>query len=47
MVEPVRQKYPHGLYPEHPRELDIDRQRGPLRGYPGGGGLVAEIYNVG
>lgn len=46
MVELVRQKYPRGLYPEHPRALDIDRVRGPIRGYPGGGGLVAEIYNV-
>jgi mannonate dehydratase len=46
MVELVRQKYPRGLYPEHPRALDIDRERGPIGGYPGGGGLVAEIYNV-
>lgn len=46
MVELVRQKYPRGLYPEHPRALDIDRERGPLRGYPGGGGLVGLIYNV-
>lgn len=46
MKELVRQKYPRGLYPEHPRALDLDRERGIGRGYPGGGGLVAEIYNV-
>jgi mannonate dehydratase len=46
MLELVRQKYPRGLYPEHPRALDIDRELGALRGYPGGGGLVALIYNV-
>lgn len=46
MVELVRQKYPRGLYPEHPRALDIDRELAQLRGYPGGGGLVALIYNV-
>ena len=46
MLELVRQKYPRGLYPEHPRALDIDRELSALRGYPGGGGLVALIYNV-
>ena len=47
MQELVRQKYPRGLYPEHPRALDIDRERGGIRNqYPGGGGLVGEIYNV-
>lgn len=46
MMELVRQKYSRGLYPEHPRALDIDRERGALRGYPGGGGLVGLIYNV-
>lgn len=44
--ELVRQKYPRGLNPEHPRALDIDRERGIGRGYPGGGGLVGTIYNV-
>ncbi|MBI3695760.1 MAG: mannonate dehydratase, partial [Acidobacteria bacterium] len=46
MKELVRQKYPRGLYPEHPRGLDIDRARGIRNQYPGGGGLVGEIYNV-
>lgn len=46
MRELVKHKYPRGLYPEHPRALDIDRQRGIRSQYPGGGGLAAEIYNV-
>ena len=46
--ELVRQKYPRGLYPEHPRALDLDRERGAIRNqYPGGGGFAGEIYNVG
>jgi mannonate dehydratase len=48
MKELVRQRYPRGLYPEHPRALDLDRERGPIRNqYPGGGGFAGEIYNVG
>jgi mannonate dehydratase len=47
MKELVRQKYPRGLYPEHPRAIDIDRERGIKNFYPGGGGLGGEIYNVG
>lgn len=47
MKELVRQKYPRGLYPEHPRAIDADRERGPIRNqYPGGGGFAGEIYNV-
>ena len=47
MKELVRQKYPRAIYPEHPRALDLDRERGPIRNqYPGGGGLAGEIYNV-
>jgi mannonate dehydratase len=46
MKELVRQKYPRGLYPEHPRAIDLDRERGIKNSYPGGGGLIAEIYNV-
>ncbi len=46
MKELVRQKYPRGLYPEHPRALDIDRERSIQNMYPGGGGLVGTIYNV-
>ncbi len=46
MKELVRQKYPRGLYPEHPRALDVDRKLGIGNQYPGGGGLVGQIYNV-
>lgn len=46
MKELVRQKYPRGLYPEHPRALDVDRERTIRNQYPGGGGQVAEVYNV-
>lgn len=46
MKELVRQKYPRGLYPEHPRAIDIDRERGIRNFYPGGGGFAGEIYNV-
>jgi mannonate dehydratase len=48
MRELVRQKYARGLYPEHPRAIDYDRERGTIRNqYPGGGGFGGEIYNVG
>jgi mannonate dehydratase len=48
MKELVRQKYSRGLYPEHPRAIDLDRQCGPIQNqYPGGGGFAGEIYNVG
>ena len=48
MRELIRQKYPRGIYPEHPRALDYDRERGPIQNqYPGGGGFGGEIYNVG
>jgi mannonate dehydratase len=48
MRELVRQKYPRGLYPEHPRAIDPDRDRNEIRNqYPGGGGFSGEIYNVG
>jgi mannonate dehydratase len=48
MKELVRQKYPRGLYPEHPRAIDVDREGGGIRNqYPGGGGFAGEIYNVG
>lgn len=46
MKEVVRLKYSRALYPEHPRALDIDRDRGIRNFYPGGGGLTAEVYNV-
>jgi mannonate dehydratase len=47
MRELVRQKYPRALYPEHPRAIDYDRERGIRNQYPGGGGFGGEIYNVG
>jgi mannonate dehydratase len=47
MKELVRQKYSRLIYPEHPRALDYDRDRGPIRGYPGGGGYAAFAFNVG
>jgi mannonate dehydratase len=47
MKELVRQKYRRTIYPEHPRALDADRERGPISSqYPGGGGFVGEVYNV-
>ena len=47
MKELVRQKYSRAIYPEHPRALDVDRERGAIRSqYPGGGGFAGEIYNV-
>ncbi len=46
MREVVRQKYTGAIYPEHPRALDYDRERGPIRGYPGGGGYTGEAFNV-
>lgn len=46
MRELVRLKYPRELNPEHPRALDYDRSRGPIRGYPGGGGYGGDLYDV-
>ncbi len=49
MKELVRQKYGRSLLPEHPRAIDIDRERGIPGQYNkvGGGGFVGEIYNYG
>lgn len=48
MRELVKQKYPRALYPEHPRAIDHDRERPNFNPYyPGGGGQVGEVYNVG
>ncbi len=50
MKELVRQKYPRAIYPEHPRALDADPAlAGPdfRPFYPGGGGYVGLVYNVG
>lgn len=46
MRELVRGKYRGPIYPEHPRALDYDRERGPIKGYPGGGGYAGIAYNV-
>ena len=46
MKEVVKQKYTGVIYPEHPRGLDYDRERGPIRGYPGGGGYAGEVFCV-
>jgi mannonate dehydratase len=49
MKELVGMGYKHGLYPEHPRALDYDRDHpgGIKNQYPGGGGYAGETYNVG
>ncbi|MFN8004596.1 MAG: mannonate dehydratase [Acidobacteriota bacterium] len=51
MQELVKLKYTRGLYPEHPRAIDYDRERenGIVGSYAkvGGGGFGGEIYNVG
>jgi mannonate dehydratase len=51
MKELVRQKYSRGLYPEHPRAMDVDRERtNSISGQyakVGGGGIAAEMYSVG
>jgi mannonate dehydratase len=52
MKELVRQKYKRTIEPEHPRAFDYDREYsklttgGPIRGYPGGGGFAAIMFNV-
>jgi mannonate dehydratase len=47
MKELVKHKYRYQIYPEHPRRLDYDAERGRIVGYPGGGGYAAIAYNVG
>ncbi len=47
MKELVKNKYSHLIYPEHPRRLNYDAERGPIPGYPGAGGYAAIAYNVG
>jgi len=47
MKELLKHKYTRQIYPEHPRRLDYDTERGPLGGYPGGGSYAAISYNVG
>lgn len=47
MRELVKAKYTRLMYPEHPRALDYDRERGRIGGYPGGGSYAAFAFNVG
>jgi mannonate dehydratase len=47
MQELVRHKYAREVYPEHPRALDYDRDRGRIGGYPGGGGYASFAFQVG
>lgn len=47
MKEIVKSKYKLQIYPEHPRRLDYDTERGRIPGYPGGGAYAAIAYNVG
>ena len=46
MQELLKVRYNRELYPEHPRALDYDRARGPIRGYPGGGGYAGDVYDI-
>jgi mannonate dehydratase len=42
----VKNKYTGTIYPEHPRALDYDRDRGRIGGYPGGGGYTGITFSV-
>ena len=47
MKELVKHKYSLGIYPEHPRLLDYDRDHPHTHSqYPGGGGYAGFTYNV-
>ena len=46
MRELLQVKYTREFYPEHPRALDYDRARGPIHGYPGGGGYTGDVYDI-
>ena len=46
MRELVKLKYAREVYPEHPRGIDYDRARGPIKGYPGGGGYAGDLYDI-
>jgi mannonate dehydratase len=46
MRELIRVKYKREIYPEHPRAIDYDRARGPIQGYPGGGGYAGDLYDI-
>ncbi|HEX8357769.1 MAG TPA: mannonate dehydratase [Segetibacter sp.] len=48
MKELLDVKYKFGLYPEHPRAIDYDKEHagGIKNMYPGGGGYAAQAYNI-
>lgn len=48
MKEIFRSGYRFGIYPEHPRAIDFDKEHpgGIANVYPGGGGYAAQAYNV-
>jgi mannonate dehydratase len=48
MQEVFRVGYKFGIYPEHPRALDYDKEHpgGIGNQYPGGGGYTGQAYNV-
>lgn len=48
MREIFKLKYKYGIYPEHPRALDYDKEHpnGIRNMYPGGGGYTGETYNI-
>jgi len=46
MRELIRVNYTREIYPEHPRALDYDRARGPIRGFPGGGSYAGDVYDI-
>ncbi|HUV71323.1 MAG TPA: mannonate dehydratase [Terracidiphilus sp.] len=46
MRELLKVNYTREIYPEHPRALDYDRVRGPIHGYPGGGGYTGDVYDI-
>ncbi len=48
MRDLIAMGYSHGLYPEHPRALDYDKEHkeGIQNQYPGGGGYTGMTYNI-
>lgn len=46
MRELIKVHYTREFYPEHPRAIDYDRQRGPIQGYPGGGAYAGNLYDI-
>ena len=48
MQELIKVGYKLGIYPEHPRGLDYDKEHpgGIGGGYPGGGGYTGQAFNV-